>query len=72
MELAPLLESLEGGRITLGVARVGDTVRRPRTQNSDFVDQLLRRLEAAGFEGAPRALGKAHPSDRRNCSSGTR
>jgi Ser/Thr protein kinase RdoA (MazF antagonist) len=48
---------LEGGRITSGVVRVGDTVRRPRTQNSDFVTQLLCHLEASGFEGAPRALG---------------
>jgi aminoglycoside phosphotransferase (APT) family kinase protein len=48
---------LRGGRITPGVVRVGATVRRPPTPNSDFVRRLLRHLESAEFEGAPRALG---------------
>ncbi len=46
-----------GGRVTAGVVRVGDTVRRPPTPNSDFVRRLLQHLAARGFDGAPRALG---------------
>ena len=48
---------LSGGRITLGLVRVGETVRRPPAMNSDFVHCLLRHLEAVGFEGVPRSLG---------------
>lgn len=48
---------LAGGRLTAGVVRVGDTVRRPGGPHSDFVTRLLRHLEAVGFDGAPRALG---------------
>jgi Ser/Thr protein kinase RdoA (MazF antagonist) len=48
---------LSGGRVTPGVVRVGDTVRRPTNPNSGFVHELLRHLEAVGFEGAPRFLG---------------
>ena len=32
---------LEGGRITPGVVRVGETVRRPRNPNSEFVHEVL-------------------------------
>ncbi|WOX16456.1 aminoglycoside phosphotransferase family protein [Streptomyces sp. N50] len=49
---------LPGGRITPGVVRVGDTVRRPVTQASPFVTRLLRHLEQRGFPGAPRHLGR--------------
>ena len=48
---------LGGGRLTQGVVRVGDTVRRPMGPHSPFVHRLLRHLEAVGFEGAPRLLG---------------
>jgi len=48
---------LTGGRTTNGVVRAGDTVRRPRGAHSAFVSRLLDRLEAVGFDGAPRALG---------------
>jgi hypothetical protein len=48
---------LEGGRVTQGVVRVGDTVRRPVVPRSEFVQRLLVHLEHAGFEGAPRFLG---------------
>ncbi|WP_078651196.1 aminoglycoside phosphotransferase family protein [Streptomyces xylophagus] len=48
---------LSGGRITPGVVRVGDTVRRPTTRASPFVARLLRHLEQRGFTGAPRHLG---------------
>ena len=49
--------SLTGGRLTSGVVRVGDTVRRPTGPHSPFVHRLLRHLEAAGFEAAPRVMG---------------
>jgi hypothetical protein len=48
---------LTGGRITPGVVRAGDTVRRPRRPNSAFVRALLTHLLVVGFESAPRALG---------------
>jgi hypothetical protein len=48
---------LTGGRTTLGVARVGDTIRRPAGPNAKYVRLLLRHLETVGFEGAPRYLG---------------
>ncbi len=48
---------LTGGRLTAGVVRVGDTVRRPTDRHSPFVHRLLRHLEAVGFDGAPRLLG---------------
>jgi hypothetical protein len=48
---------LTGGRLTAGVVRVGDTVRRPAGAHSPFVHRLLEHLEAVGFAGAPRVLG---------------
>ncbi|TAV41553.1 phosphotransferase [Rhizobium leguminosarum] len=48
---------LVGGRITAGVMRVGDTVRRPITAVRSDVHDLLKHLEAVGFEGTPRLLG---------------
>jgi hypothetical protein len=48
---------LKGGRLTSGVVRVGDTVRRPTGPHSPFVHRLLRHLETVGFEAAPRLLG---------------
>jgi hypothetical protein len=48
---------LEGGRVTPGVVRVGDTVRRPQNPNSPFVHDLLLHLEDVGFDAAPRFLG---------------
>jgi hypothetical protein len=48
---------LSGGDVTEGVVRVGDTVRRPLRAHSAAVHGLLRHLEAAGFDGAPRVLG---------------
>jgi hypothetical protein len=48
---------LAGGRTTVGVVRVGDTVRRPISASADFVHGLLRHLESRGFSGAPRYLG---------------
>jgi hypothetical protein len=50
-------EAFHGGRQTVGITRIGDTVRRPRHARSDLVHAVLRHLEAAGFDGAPRLLG---------------
>jgi len=48
---------LPGGDVTVGVVRVGATVRRPTNPNSPYVHALLRHLEDVGFDGAPRFLG---------------
>jgi Phosphotransferase enzyme family len=50
-------QTLEGGRQTPGVVRRGRTVRRPLHRNHGYVHAVLRHLESAGFEGAPRVLG---------------
>jgi Phosphotransferase enzyme family len=52
---------LAGGDVNVGanvVVRVGDTVRRPAGPHTAAVHALLRHLEQAGFDGAPRALGR--------------
>ncbi|MEV0155045.1 phosphotransferase [Micromonospora sp. NPDC050686] len=49
-------ERLPGGFVT-EVVRVGDTVRRSRPANADFVAALLRHLERAAPGLAPRHLG---------------
>jgi hypothetical protein len=49
---------LPAGDVTVGVVRIGDTVRRPHQPSSDAVAAYLAHLEAAGFEGAPRYLGR--------------
>jgi hypothetical protein len=58
--LAPMADEvpLSGGRITQGVVRVGDTVRRPASTASPFVADLLGHLQERGFTGAPRYLGR--------------
>lgn len=48
---------LAGGDVTEGVVRVGQTVRRPLGPHSPLVHEVLRHLERAGFDGAPRLLG---------------
>jgi Ser/Thr protein kinase RdoA (MazF antagonist) len=53
----PVETPLTGGRITAGVVRVGDTVRRPPKPNFSLVRVLLGRLEQLGLELAPRYLG---------------
>ena len=50
--------ALGGGRLTRGVVRVGDTVRRPAGPRSQFVAALLRHFERLGVEWAPRYLGQ--------------
>ncbi|MGX1566304.1 phosphotransferase [Streptomyces sp. NPDC055506] len=49
---------LTGGRITKGVVRIAETVRRPASAASPFVADLLGLLEERGFPGAPRYLGR--------------
>ncbi|WP_084965466.1 phosphotransferase [Thermoactinospora rubra] len=48
---------LPGGHATEGVVRIGDTVRRPTGPHTAKVHALLRHLEHAGFQGAPRVVG---------------
>jgi Ser/Thr protein kinase RdoA (MazF antagonist) len=54
MSEEPLVGGTHG---THAVVRVGDTVRRPRTESFRAVRALLRHLEEVGFDGAPRYLG---------------
>lgn len=49
---------LPGGDVTQGVVRVGATVRRPVGAHSPLVHRVLRHLDAVGFDGAPRLLGR--------------
>lgn len=48
---------LTGGAQSVGLVRVGQTVRRPWHASSAWVQTLLTDLERAEFAGAPRALG---------------
>lgn len=48
---------LAGGRITAGVVRLGDTVRRPILRDRTQAHDLLMHLERKGFHGVPRFLG---------------
>lgn len=50
--------ALPAGDVTVGVVRVGDTVRRPHQDTSARVASYLAHLDAVGFEGAPRFLGR--------------
>lgn len=49
-------ETLAGGN-TVGAVRVGDVVHKRASPWTPTVHAVLRHLEAAGFDGAPRALG---------------
>lgn len=51
-------EVLLGGRLTTGVVRIEDTVRRPVTSSSPLTARLLTHLANIGFDGAPRYLGR--------------
>jgi aminoglycoside phosphotransferase (APT) family kinase protein len=50
-------EPLTGGRMTAGIVRRGDRLLRPMGPWSPAVHELLRYLETAGFDAAPRVLG---------------
>jgi Phosphotransferase enzyme family len=47
---------LPGGRMTSGIVRRGDRVRRPTGPWSPAVHEYLRYLASAGFDGSPRVL----------------
>ena len=49
---------LDGGRITSGVTRIGNTVRRPEKKNSGYIAQVLKFLEQKEFKYSQRHLGK--------------
>jgi Ser/Thr protein kinase RdoA (MazF antagonist) len=51
-------EVLTGGNVSAEVVRVGQTVRKPAGSQTPAVEAFLRHLEAAGFTGAPRTLGR--------------
>lgn len=57
MSQSPIEEVLLSGNVTVGVVRIGDTVRRPAKPWSKSVDALLGHFREVGFEGAPRAQG---------------
>jgi hypothetical protein len=48
---------LAGGNVSVGVVRVGDTVRRPAGPWTPAVHALLAHLHEVGFRAAPRPLG---------------
>jgi Ser/Thr protein kinase RdoA (MazF antagonist) len=48
---------MTGGRVTAGVIRIGDTIRRPITTDRSRVHALLGYLEQQQFDGVPRFLG---------------
>ena len=50
--------TLPGGRLTLGVVRIGETVRRPAKASSPFVAELLGYLQARECSWAPHYLGQ--------------
>lgn len=51
-------QPLTGGRMTAGVVRVADTVRRPASEFSAFTADLLELLADKGFTAAPKYLGQ--------------
>ena len=57
MTTPPEEERLHQGRTTHAVFRVGQTVRRLNPHPNDLAPALLRFLEQAGFQGAPRFFG---------------
>jgi Ser/Thr protein kinase RdoA (MazF antagonist) len=54
----PEEQVLTGGNVSLGVVRVGDTVRKPAGRHTASVEAFLSYLNAAGFSGAPKTLGR--------------
>jgi Ser/Thr protein kinase RdoA (MazF antagonist) len=54
---------LVGGRMSAGIVRLGDTVRRPVSRSSAFMASLLALFEQHGFAGAPKYLGQEEGAD---------
>ena len=57
MGISDAEEVLGGGRVTPGVVRIGETVRRRMLANAEFKHGLLRFLASKGFMGSPEFLG---------------
>jgi Ser/Thr protein kinase RdoA (MazF antagonist) len=55
---SPQEHVLTGGNVSAAVVRVGDTVRKPAGPHTAAVEAFLSYLNAAGFSGAPRTLGR--------------
>jgi Phosphotransferase enzyme family len=55
---APVEQPLAGGNTSGPVIRAGATIRKLPGPWTPAVESLLRHLEAAGFDGAPRTLGR--------------
>jgi hypothetical protein len=49
---------LSGGRVTVGIVRIGDTVRRPWKPSSERMARVLGYLEERGCGWVPRHLGR--------------
>jgi hypothetical protein len=54
---------LPAGRMSHGIVRQGDTVRRPMGEWSPTVHTVLTHLESVGFVGAPRFVGVSEGSE---------
>ena len=54
----PEVQSLPGGNVADSVVRIGTTVRKPVSKATAAVEALLDHLAAAGFDAAPRSLGR--------------
>jgi hypothetical protein len=50
-------EPLRGDGVTVGIVRIGDTVRRPVRPFTKTVQSFLAHLKQAGFQGAPTPFG---------------
>jgi serine/threonine protein kinase len=48
---------LLGGRVNVGVVRIGNNVHRPMRSNSEFVQELLQHIHQQGFDFVPKPLG---------------
>jgi hypothetical protein len=56
--IRPEEHALTGGNVSDGVVRVRDTVRKPAGPHTAAVEAFLTYLNAAGFSGAPKTLGR--------------
>jgi hypothetical protein len=52
----PAARERHGGRMTSGIVRIGDRVRRPAGPWTPAVHEYLRHLAQAGFPGSPSVL----------------
>ena len=59
----PHEHALTGGNVSASVVRVGDTVRKPAGPRTAAVEAFSSYLNAAGFSGAPKTLGRDELAD---------